>query len=186
MRKIILIVVAGFMLAGCSKKPLEVDRITPIKASNGSNKTDVYASRRRAGENVPELAGDQVVPVRTYIANSGFGLGDELSGAKCTVSARDFTASVITPAKVRLPNYRMQSSTISIRCAKNGYQTRTVDHSVYNQTKSSRMNMGAQAGLLGVLAVAAINAASDDKTHDYKYPPMNIVLTPLAKKSARR
>ncbi len=187
MRNLFLIVLAGLTLAACSKKPMEVDRISAIKSSSGSTNTDVYAKRRKAGENVPELAGDQIVPIRTYVDNKGgFGLGDEIAGAKCTVNARDFTAEVVTPAKVRLPNYRMQSSAISIRCTKKGYATRTVERSVYNQTKNDRLNMGSKAGLLGVLAVVAINAASDDKTHDYKYPPMQIVMTPLAKKTARK
>ncbi len=187
MRILFLIALAGVVLAGCSKKPMEVDRITPIKSTSGSTETDVYASRRKAGEKVPELAGDQIVPIRTYMVNSdGFGIGDEIAGAKCNVNARDFSADVVTPAKVRLPNYRMQSSAISVRCSKAGYTTRTVDHSVYNRTKNDRLNMGSQAGLLGVLAVVAINAVSDEKTHDYKYPVLKVVLVPLPEKGRKK
>ncbi len=186
MRFLAILLFAGLAVAGCSKKPLEVDRITPIRAADGSTNTDVYAERRRAGENVPELAGDQIVPVRTYVARKdGFGPREEIAGASCKLSARDFSANLITPAKVRLPVYRMQSSVISVRCSKAGYQTRTVDHSVYNKTKSDRYQMGGRAGVLGVIAVAAINAVSDEKTHDYLYPPMNITLVPLAEKSKK-
>ncbi len=187
MRNLFILVLAGLTLAACSKKPMEVDRISPIKSSSGSTNTDVYAKRRKAGENVPELAGDQIVPIRTYAGQeNGYNTGDEIAGAKCTINARDFTANIVTPAKVRLPNYRMQSSTISVRCSKEGYKTRTVDHSVYNKTKNDRLGMGAQAGLLGVLAVVAINAASDDKTHDYKYPVLSVVLIPNAKTARKR
>jgi hypothetical protein len=180
-RILFTLTLAAIALAGCSQKPLEVDRITPIKANNGSTNTDIYADRRKSGEKVPELSGDQIVAVRTYIAKKDdeFGLEKELAGANCILTARDFSAKVKTPAKVRLPLYHLQSSTISVHCEKDGYKPRTIDHAVYNKTKDDRYKMANGNGVLAVIAVAAINGMSDEKTHDFQYPLLRVALKPL-------
>ena len=58
----------------------------------------------RAGEKVPELAGDQLLDVRSFVTAEGpFGeiAGEEFAGAKCLVKARDYSAQVTTPARRR-------------------------------------------------------------------------------------
>lgn len=100
---------AACLLAGCAKPSLEVGSITEIKAPSGSIGSDVYASRRVAGEQVPGFAGGQIVEVRTYHSKERFeggGTSDEISGARCKMTARDFSAEFITPAKGRVLIYR--------------------------------------------------------------------------------
>ncbi len=175
MRKAILgLILAGTGLAGCAT-PLEVGRITEINAPPGSQGIDVYASRRIAGEKVPEFAGDQIVEVRTY-ARDDNGVREELAGASCALSARDFTANLTTPAKVRVPIYRAQSSPLSVRCEKAGFMPKLKDVGVFGETTATRLNNGASAGLIGFVVMAAVDAATDPATHDYKYPKIELEL----------
>ncbi|MCT4654873.1 MAG: hypothetical protein N4A65_03575 [Cohaesibacter sp.] len=172
--------VLGLMIvAGCASKPMEVDRITPISATNGSSSLDLYAKQRNAGEAVPEFAGDQIVDVRTYTATKNGGRGKEFAGAKCKVEARDFTASTISPAKVRVPNFRAKSSDLSVRCEHPDYKSKLVTTGVYNQTKSDRLNAGSHAGLAGLALMAVVNGVSDDSKDIYSYAPILVVMRPL-------
>jgi hypothetical protein len=180
MRGIILAVGAVLLLAGCAK-PLEVGSITEIKPPPGTQGVDVYAGRRAAGEKVPDFAGDQLMEVRTFATSSpdGGGTGDEFSGASCKLSARDFSADVTTPAKVRVPVYRAQSSPLAVQCTKEGFKPKMTEVTAFNQTKLER-HAGGAGGLVGFLVVTAINAASDETTHDFKYPVARVEMEPVA------
>jgi hypothetical protein len=180
MRKLIALG-ALLLLAGCAK-PLEVGSITEIKPPPGTQGADVYATRRAAGEKVPDFAGDQLMEVRTFATTSpdGGGTGDEFAGAQCKVSARDFSADVTTPAKVRVPVYRAQSSPLAVQCTKEGFQPKMTEVTAFNETKAGRYAAGGGGGLVGFLVVTAINAASDETTHDFKYPVARVNMEPLA------
>lgn len=168
----------GLVLTGCAK-PLEVASITEIKPPPGSQGLDIYASRRNAGEKVPDFAGDQVVDVRSYVMSEGGGTGDEFAGATCELKSRDFSVNLTTPAKVRVPIYRAQSSPLTVQCQKDGFEPKLAEASVFNVTKEERLQQGASGGVVGVLFVAAINAASDETTHDFAYPTIKVLMTPL-------
>lgn len=175
----------GVLMAGCAK-PLEVASITEIKAPPGSSGVDVYAQRRQAGEKVPDFAGDQIIQVRSYAETEGGGTGDEFEGAKCEVKARDFSASLTTPAKVRVPVYRSQSSPLAVQCQKDGYKPRMIEIGAFNATKAERLQAGSGAGAVGVLFMAAVNAASDEATHDFRYPVARVLMTPNAFPAAKK
>jgi hypothetical protein len=181
MRIVLSLLVAAIFLAGCAKKPMEVDRITQISPANGAKGLDVYASKRKAGEAAPEMSGDQVVPVRTYIAGGGAlgGRGKEFAGANCIVKANNYEARVTTPAKIRVPIYRMNSSMLSVRCEKEGFRTKTAEFAVYNKTKNDRYAAGSRAGVAGLLVMAVVNGLSDESKHDFLYPPLNVEMTPI-------
>jgi hypothetical protein len=175
-----LIIGLGLLfVAGCASKPLEVDRITPISAKNGSSTLDLYAKQRNAGEAVPEFAGDQIIDVRTYTATKNGGQGKEFAGAKCEVEARDFTATATSPAKVRVPNFRAESSDLSIRCEHPDYHSKLITSGVFNKTKSDRLNAGSHAGLAGLALMAVVNGVSDDSKDNYSYAPIRVVMRPL-------
>lgn len=166
-------------LAGCAK-PLEVGSITEIKPPPGAQGLDLYAARRAAGDKVPDFAGDQIVEVRTYAATESGSWGDEFAGAACTLKARDYSVSLTTPAKVRVPVFRAQSSPLAAECQKEGFAPTVSEVGVYDLTKEQRLNSAAGAGAMGILFMAAVNAASDETTHDFAYPLVRVVMTPLA------
>lgn len=154
---------------------MEVASITEIKPAEPAAGLDVYAARRGRGEQVPEFAGDQVLEVRTYEEKSDQGR-TELAGAQCTVKASNFSADTATPAKVRVPLYRGQSSTLSVSCHKPGYKSRMVEAAPFDATRNARYSSGASGGLIGVAVVAAFDAVSDNSKNDWRYAPVQIVL----------
>lgn len=182
--RIFAIVAIAALLAGCAAKPLEVGSISRITPENGAQGTDVYAEKRTKGEKVPEFAGDQIVEVRSYEALESGLAGDEFAGAQCNVDARDFSAQVTTPAKVRVPIYRRQSSELSVSCQHPDFKPKSSVVGVYNKTKSDRMAYSGGGGLLGVVAVAVVNEMSDETAHEFQYAPAKLVMEKIS--GARR
>jgi hypothetical protein len=175
LRRLPLFVGLAVLAAGCAK-PLEVSNITEIKPHTGSKGLDVYEPKRLAGKSaVPEFAGDQLVEVRTYTYKDDSG-EVEIAGATCSLSAADYSATMQTPAKVRVPLYRGQSSTLAVACEMPGYKKRMVTISPYDATRSARYGAGAGTGLIGFVAVTAIDAFSDNTKNEWRYPLARVVL----------
>jgi hypothetical protein len=166
------------VLGGCAAPGLEVASVTEIRSTTGSRGIDVYEAKRRAGSSVPEFAGDQLVEVRTFKDTAEGQV--ELPGATCSLSAAGFSASMRTPAKVRVPLYREQSSTLAVTCEMPGYQRRMVTVAPYDATRASRMASSGSGGLIGVVVVAAIDAAADNSKNDWRYPIARVLLEPSA------
>lgn len=160
-------------LAGCAKG-MEVGSITEIKAPPGSQGVDVYAAQRAAGQTVPDFAGDQIVEVRTYFADNDDYDKGEFTGANCKLTSSNFSADFVTPAKVRVPIYRAQSSQLAVQCEKQGFKPRLVETAAVNETKQGTMAAGAGAGAIGLVTALVINAVSDEKTHNFAYPAVRI------------
>jgi hypothetical protein len=171
-----LLLVLVVALGGCASPGLEVASVTEVRSSTGSRGIDVYEPKRHAGSSVPEFAGDQLVEVRTY-KNTDEGQ-IELAGATCSLSATGFSASMRTPAKVRVPLYREKSSTLAVTCEMPGYQRRMVTVAPYDATRASRLGSSGSGGLIGVLVVAAIDAAADNSKNDWRYPGARVLLEP--------
>ena len=177
LRRLPLLVGLAILAAGCAK-PLEVSNITEIKPHTGSKGLDVYEPKRQASQSaVPEFAGDQLVEVRTYTYKEDSG-EVEIAGATCSLSAADYSATMQTPAKVRVPLYRGQSSTLAVACELPGYKKRMVTVSPFDATRSARFGSAAGAGVLGVVAVAAVDALSDNTKNEWRYPLARVVLEP--------
>jgi hypothetical protein len=123
---------------------------------------------------VPEFAGDQLVEVRTFQKSDQGEV--EMAGATCSLSASGFSASMTSPAKVRVPLYRGQSSTLAVTCQKPGFQKGMVTVAPFDQTRQSRLASGGSGGLLGVVVVAAIDAAADNSKNDWRYPVARVVM----------
>ena len=173
------------LLGGCAK-PLEVGSITEIEPRNGAKSVDVHEPKRASGaQGVPEFAGDQLLEVRTYAYKEGTG-EQELAGADCTLSAADFNARMQTPAKVRVPLYRGQSSQLAVSCEMPGYQKRMVTVAAVNVTRDQRLSNGAGGGLIGLVAVSAIDAFSDNSKNEWRYPLARVVLEPIPQRTAAR
>jgi hypothetical protein len=168
-----LVILGGCCLGGCAT-PLAVTTVTDIRSSTGSRDIDVYEPKRRAGASVPEYAGDQLVEVRTY-QNSDRG-EVETAGATCSLAATGFSASMTSPAKVRVPLYRNQSSTLAVTCQMPGFQKRMVTVTPFDATRASRLASGSGGGLIGAVAVAAIDAAADNSNNDWRYPVARVVM----------
>ena len=171
------------LLVGACSKPLEVAEVTNIKSKTGSSGLDVHQAARSAGQDAPEFAGDQLAEVRAYHQVDGKGQV-ELAGVPCHLSTAHFEAKLTTPAKVRVPLYRGKSSDLAVSCKKPGYISRLVTVRALDITRSQRLNSGANAGLVGLLVVAAIDAASDNTKNDWKYPPVKVLLERVPNGSA--
>ncbi len=183
------IVIVACAMAGCAAQPLEVSSVTSIKPLNGATGTDVYAQQRAAGADVPAWGGDQLLEVRTYERKEDEGRV-EMAGSDCTVSAGSFTASMTTPAKVRVPLYRNQSESLSVQCKKAGYKDRMITLKAYDKTRADRFrtmtSAGAGGGIIGVVATAAVagivDASSDNTANVWHYPTAQIELEPVEDK----
>ena len=179
-----LIVAAGLVLVGGCATPLEVGSITEIQPRTAAKGVDVHEPRRVAGTpGVPDFAGDQLLEVRTFVFKDGVGQ-EEVPGAACTLSAADFNATMTSPAKVRVPLYRGQSSQLAVSCELPGYQRKMITVAALDVTRSQRLASGANGGLVGVLAVNAIDAMSDNTKNEWRYPVARVVLEPLPQKTA--
>jgi hypothetical protein len=177
------IVAAVAVLAGCAK-PLEVSSITDVRSKTGSKSIDVYEPKRQAGlPGVPEFAGDQLVEVRTYVDKEGSARA-EVAGATCELSAADFSATLQTPARVRVPIYRAQSSALAVSCQMPGYRKTMITVTAFDATRSGRM-AGGSGSVVGLIAVAAIDAMADNSKNEWRYPVAGVVLEPEAAKTAR-
>ena len=168
-------ILVAALLAGCAT-PLEVGSITEIKPATGAKGVDVYEPKRLAGVVTPEFAGDQLLEVRTFTVKSGAG-EVELSGVACTLNAADFSATMQTPAKVRVPLYRQQSSTLAISCEMPGYKKKMITVAAVDITREKRMSSAATGGLVGLVTVSAIDAFSDNTKNAWEYPRTKVVLT---------
>jgi hypothetical protein len=174
-RSLLIAVLA--LLAGCAK-PMEVSSITEIKPSTGARGIDVHEPKRQSGQaGVPEFAGDQLLEVRTYTSKEGTG-ETEIAGATCELSAADFAATMQTPAKVRVPLYRGQSSTLAVACEVPGFKKRMITVAPFDATRNARYSGGASNGVIGLVAVTAIDAFSDNSRNEWRYPLARVVLEP--------
>ena len=168
---------------------MEVGSISEIRPNSGGPGLDVYAARRRTGEKVPELAGDQILDVRSFVTADGpFGneiAGEEFAGARCTVKARDYSAQVTTPARLRVPIYRLELSALSVACERDAFEPRSLVLEVYNKTKAERYAASANGGLAGLVVMTAINELSDETKHEFAYPPVRSHNEPHGRRQRR-
>jgi hypothetical protein len=183
MRRLCLLSVV-VVLAGCAAPGLEVASVTQIRSTTGSSGIDVYEPKRRVGSTVPEFAGDQLVEVRTYKSTEEGEI--EVAGATCSLTATGFSASMRSPAKVRVPLYREKSSTLAVTCEMPGYQERMVTVAPYDATRASRLASSGSGGLIGVLVVAAVDAMADNSKNDWRYPLARVLLEPNASRKTAR
>ena len=168
------------MTTSACVKPLEVSSITEIQSKTGSKSIDVYEPRRaRDQPGLPEFAGDQLVEVRSYVLEDGKGQV-EISGADCQISAADFTASAVTPAKVRVPLYRGQSSTLGVSCEKPGFRKHSITLAAVDTTRQGRYSSGSSAGVIGLVAAVAVDGMSDNTKNEWRYPVAKMMLEPTS------
>ncbi|SRR5258706_731233 len=171
-----LLLLAGLTVLGGCATPLEVSNVTEIRSNTGSKEIDVYAPKRKSDQTaVPEFAGDQLVEVRTY-ATKDDGAEIEIAGASCSLSAADFSATMQSPAKVRVPLYRGQSSALAVSCEMPGYKKKLITVAPIDVTRQSRYSGAGSGGLIGVVAVAAIDSMADNSKNDWRYPIARVVL----------
>ncbi|MGJ4889880.1 hypothetical protein ACQR1Y_16900 [Bradyrhizobium sp. HKCCYLRH3099] len=169
-----LAIMGAACLGGCAA-PLAVNNVTDIRSTTGSRGIDVYETKRRTDPSAPDFAGDQLVEVRTFHNPEQSG-EVEMAGASCSLEASGFTATMTSPAKVRVPLYRGQSSTLAVTCQKPGYQKRMITVAPYDATRQARLASGANGGILGAVIVAGIDAAADNTKNDWRYPVAKVVL----------
>ena len=136
----------------------------------------MHEPRRAQGQQgVPEFAGTQLLEVRTYIVKDGQGQV-EIAGVACVVSAADFSANTVTPAKVRVPLYRGQSSALAVSCDKPGYKKRSITVDAADATRQGRYATRSSASATGLIAAVAVDGFSDNTKNEWTYPLAKILL----------
>lgn len=169
------------VLIGCAK-PLDIATVTQIKSHTGSQSIDVFEPQRRRGTvGIPDYAGDQFVEVRTYTINTKQGFV-ELGGAKCDLSAARYSATMTTPARVRVPLYRGSSSVLGIACEKPGYRNRHITLAPVDIDRQERHANTKRDTESGAAIAALIDATADNSMNEWRYPQARIILYPVAKK----
>lgn len=180
---IITHVIGLLMLTGCQTvKPISMSAdVTPT--APGIKNGDVLAPQRNAGQDIPQLRGYEMVTVRTYEyvkkPNSDFGTNTEIEGIGCELQSEGYRAAIKTPAEVRVPDYGYASRPLKVRCDAPGYKPAFASTVAYNKTTQQRMSSAGSGGLAGVVVVALINAASDEKKHDFSYHGINVRMNKL-------
>jgi hypothetical protein len=164
---------AAVALAGCAQ-PLAVASITEIKPIAAPKGTGGIENKQAA------FAGDQIVEVRAYAYKDGQG-EQEIADASCTLATGEFTAQMLTPAKVRVPLYRVQSSVLAVTCERPGFAKKLVTVAPYDAVRAGRFGAATNAGLLGLAVVAAVDGLSDNTKNDWRYPPVKVVMEALQK-----
>ena len=165
------------VLAGCSAAPLEVGSITDIRPIPAGRNASVYQGRQWAGVTMPEATGVQVLDVRAYTMKNGATL-TELAGATCTLDTADFSATLQTPAQVRVPLFGPKSSALVIVCEMPGYKKHSVTVAAIDLASEKRKAGEATGGLIGLISVAAVDAFADDSANVWHYPETRIMLLP--------
>jgi len=167
-------------LTGCQTgKPLAMS-VAATPTASGIQHGDMLAPQRAAGQDIPALKGNEIVTIRTYeYVNKGgaeFSSRTEIDGVNCKLESDGYSASIKTPAEVRVPDYGYASRPISVSCNAAGYRTSFSNVTAINKSAEQRMASGSNGGLIGVVIMAAVNAGSDQKKDDFAYPPVNVTM----------
>lgn len=160
-----MIAVAALTLAACAGPAIETPPIAVTPTSQASALgLDVYGRDRQRGATVPRFRGQSTVEVRAFGKLEGQRYG-ELPGSTCNLDSGVYTASFQSPANIVVPNYGPNSPAIFVRCSAGNISGSTTAR-VQNLTSNQRMNNAGAGGLLGVVIVAAIDAAARDEEND--------------------
>lgn len=180
MRLVFALVPVMCGLAGCQTgKPIAMS-VTATPTVSGIQGSDVLAPQRAAGQDVPPLRGQEIVTVRTFEhvrkKDAQSSTYTEIEDVACTLESEGYRAAIKTPAEVRVPDYGYASRPVSVSCSAPGYKTALASATAYNKTAEARMSSAGSGGLAGVVVVALINAASDEKKHDFAYRPIRVTM----------
>lgn len=186
----ILLLVAAVLVSACGPKLLPLSDVQQLQARDGSYGQDIYGFRRAAGEDVPTMRGNQIVPIRTFtVKTNDFGnevADQEVADAECLVKAEDAEARIRTPGALHVPVYGYRSPDMTVQCIKPGYQDAVNLINKFNLTQQRKnqavANAAASGGLIGALVgvavTAAISAANDPKNDDFNYRAPKLFLRP--------
>ena len=177
------VVFLGLGLAGCqTTKPIAMS-VTATPTVSGIKNGDVLAPQRASGQDIPALRGQEMVTIRTYERlkkpDAQFSSLTEIEGITCEIESEGYKATVKTPAEIRVPNYGYASRLISSRCHAPGYKSGFESVKAYNKTGEQRMSSAGSGGVVGVVLVALIHAATDEKKHEFAYPPLKVTMNKL-------
>lgn len=179
--RFLLVILFSLLISGCAAKREPIQHVGSIKANdNRVTGIDVYKIRREAGEKTPDFRGDQFVTVRTVVYQEGVlpAFRKEVTGAKCEIKSAEFSAKLTTPAKVQVPIYGYETGEIALICKLPGFKKVVETVRSLNKTKTDRLTAGSNVGLVGLVFMAAVNAASDEKKHVFLYPDVNLTMHP--------
>lgn len=94
----------------------------------------------------------------------------ELAGVACDIAGVGYTANVVTPGLVNLPDQRAQSQPVTATCRKDE-AVRTVVVQPFSRTASNnRQTAQANGGILGVVFSGVVEGVRDKTNDDWAYP----------------
>lgn len=182
------VIACTISVAACAPNRLPLTAVVEVEQANGQIGGDVYADRRASGEVVPSQRGSQIFEVRTVIevvnSENKSTSESEIEGADCLLEGDGFSAKVVTPTGVRVPLYGYRTGELTLECSKDGYGPAIAIAETYNKTFAERQSGATSGGLLGVLIVSLINAASDETDDEFEYADEPVRLEKLEEISA--
>ena len=99
------------VLSGCSEEAIRPDPNVVVSATpktRSARGLDVFGGRSGA----PRYYGEKTI---TFLSDNGF---LPVAGASCVLSNDFFEARFVTPALVRVPDYRRASPSATVRCTR--------------------------------------------------------------------
>lgn len=110
------------------------------------------------------VIGFEPTPVRAYQGRN------ELAGVTCDIAGVGYTAKVVTPGLVNLPDQAAQSQPVTATCRKDD-AVRTVVVQAFSRTASqNRASAQANGGILGVVFSGVVEGVRDKTNDDWAYP----------------
>ncbi|NSX55923.1 hypothetical protein [Parasulfitobacter algicola] len=139
--------------AGYDGDPNNVVVVQPkVQSANG---LDIYAATRNQGQ--PRYYGDRLILIRAA------DLVNFRKGPQCTLSNQLFQASFTAPAYVKVPDYRRQSPSATIRCSyegKIGVDTLEAIN-ISEKRRAANSMMGAGGGISIIIPIGPRERADD-------------------------
>lgn len=110
------------------------------------------------------VIGFEPTPVRAYQGRN------ELSGVTCDIVGVGYTARVVTPGLVNLPDQRAQSQPVTATCRKDEAIRSVVVHAYSRTASNNRESAQANGGILGVVFSGVVEGVRDKSNDDWAYP----------------
>jgi hypothetical protein len=183
LKRALMVLAAGLVSACAVTPPMALTDVQYLEAEDPQYGRDIYGARRTAGESVPMVLGNQAVEIRTVSPvtdSEGSTKNVEFSDAQCVVVSDGAQVSVRSPGAVHAPLYGFQTPDMTVKCEKEGFDNGTAIIPTFNVTQQENLQIGSSAGLIGLLIMSGVNAASDETNDEYMYRFSPVVMKPSA------
>lgn len=93
----------------------------------------------------------------------------EVTGVSCDIQGVGYTASVVTPALINLPDQKANSQPVTTTCTLDGEMRSTVSQPYSKTSASNRSSAAANGGMLGAAVSGFVEGVRDKSNDDWGY-----------------